>query len=192
MDLTKAIDDLDAYMDFVKDPSNQSAMTLDDLRPLLELDGSIMAALKWCGLQPPPPNPEGNLGYLRVPAHEWRHGFSIAISPSWALAMQSLRSALQARVNANPDEEEAIAEPPTGREFDVPMEDRITARSQRRIQEIATKEFGGKASLKSIQNWIKDGSLRTRQRGQLIEFSRSDLRELCGVGDDPAPEAATS
>jgi hypothetical protein len=103
-------------------------------------------------------------GFTQIPYARCGGGWDFIKSEHWEQAMRGLREAVRIGI-------ERLIDPA----------DKAMAKSHAKMTEYALEHFGKKCSERSIQHWIDDKSLRVVQRGQIWEFSVSDLR-TCVLG----------
>jgi len=100
-------------------------------------------------------------GFVKIPRGMTNLGWRVEAPEEWRQAMRGLKATVRIAL-----------------ERQIDPHDIATAKTQGAIADFADEEFRERPSERSIQKWLAEGSLRSRRRGQLWEFSKSDLRTL--------------
>ena len=139
-----------------------------DWEEFMRLDGELCGECNYLGVSMPKYSilvtggtTPVEFGFVAVARSLTNLGWTIRPRPEWRQAIRGLEASVRVAL-----------------ERQIDSADIATAKSHREIAEYAKGKFGKKPSERSIQNWIADKSLRARTRGQLWEFSRSDLQTL--------------
>ena len=134
-----------------------------------QLDAEVCGECNYLGVSMPKysisvqhnSSPPVAFGFVAIARSITNLGWTIRPREEWRQAMRGLQAAVRVALERRID-----------------AADIATAKTQPDIANYAKANFGKRPSERSIQNWIADRSLRAQLRGQLWEFSKSDLRTL--------------
>jgi len=163
----ETVEKIDQIIEIVERLHDEGCL-IDDLSEIEELrtlDAEICGECSYLGVAMPGFLLKGDaglrFGFTEIPYVQCSGGWDLIPAPQWTQAMRGLRASVGHALRQQ-----------------IELTDIATAKSHAQIVAYAEQHFQKKPSERSIQNWIDDDSLRARKRGQLWEFSISDLRTL--------------
>jgi len=181
---------LDALVQFVS--GNCTEVLRDDqLKRFQELDDIVAVAALRLGIPQPARLSQQVTGFTRVPIMESLDpSFTLSPSDEWGQEIKQFRMLLELRLKQESEAQQSAVSTSAGQSFEVPLEDRSVVKTQADLVSYAKQNCGCKSlAERTLRVWLSDGSLRHRRRGQLLEFSISDLKALCRDQSQPDSKA---